>query len=134
MDGDETATAGTVLLVDDEPQLLRLMARVFTRAGYRVLEAPDGDRALAICEDETLREQIDVVVLDVIIPPAGAAPVVEGLLARRPDLGLVLVSGDQPPAALTARLEAHGGIFLRKPFAPRALLESVASLRAGSRS
>jgi DNA-binding NtrC family response regulator len=121
--------SATILIVDDEPHLLRLLVRVFEREDFTVLSAAAGDRALEVFSAHA--DEIDAVVLDVIIPPRGAGEVLDGVLARRPDVGLVLVSGDQPPADVEARLEACAGRFLRKPFLPRELVEAVAEVCAG---
>jgi DNA-binding response OmpR family regulator len=114
-----------VLIVDDEPHLLRLLARVLERAGYRVVPAADGHVAI-----EAIRAHGTgclVLVLDVSIPPRGAEAVLDVLEARALAAGLVMVSGDALDPALASRVEALGGCFLRKPFLPDALLEAVRS-------
>lgn len=115
--------ARTILLADDEPQLLRLLRRVLEREGYRVLTAEDGDEAVALFEKHA--DEIDLLVLDVIIPPGGAGAVLDLVLEQRPDLQLILVSGDLLDPALRARLEETGGLFVRKPFLPRTFTATV---------
>ena len=115
--------APTLLVVDDEPQLLRLLVRVFEKHGSRVLPAesvPEADRVLAAHADE-----IDALVLDVIVPPAGVDPLLSRMESLRDDVGVVLTSGDELRPVLKRRLEALGGVFLRKPFSPAALLTAV---------
>ena len=51
-----------------------------------------------------------------MIPPEGVEPLLSGMLRLRDDVGVVLTSGDELGARLRARLEALGGVFLRKPF------------------
>lgn len=114
-----------VLVVDDEPHLLRLLARVLERAGYGLVAAVDGEAAI-----EAIRAHGTgplVLVLDVLIPPRGAGAVLDVLEARPLAAGLVMVSGDALDGALAARVEALGGCFLRKPFLPDALLDAVRS-------
>ena len=77
-----------------------------------------------------LEAEIDAMVLDVIIPPRGARDVLENVLARRPDISLVLASGDDPPDDLRKTLEGCGGRFVRKPFRPGNLVATVAELVA----
>jgi len=105
----------TVLVVDDEPHLLRLLSSTFEKSGYRVLAARDGPGAVA--EFERKHATIDAVFLDVGIPPAGIGCALERMLAIRRDVGLVLMSGDDLHEGLRATLDAHGGHFVRKPFA-----------------
>jgi len=115
--------SATVLIVDDEPQLLRLLVRVFEREGFTVLSAETGDKAMDLFSAHAAR--IDALVLDVIIPPRGATEVLEAVVEQRAGVGVVLTSGDHPPEAITATLDQCGGRFLRKPFLPRALVDSV---------
>jgi len=123
-------TSTTILIVDDEPHLLRLLVRVFEREGFTVLSASAGDEAL---EHFAAHEsEIDALVLDVLIAPGGAGEVLDAVLARRPDIGLVLVSGEQLPAGLASRLDRCGGRFLRKPFLPSDLIHMVSEACPGA--
>jgi DNA-binding response OmpR family regulator len=124
--------AQTVLIVDDEPQLLRLLARIFEREGYEVLAAEDADQGIELFDRNA--DRIALLVLDVIIPPKGAVPVLEFVLPRRPELKLVLVSGEQLDDDLKDMLEARGGLFMRKPFPPKALLSQVKDMLAPGHS
>ena len=115
-----------ILVVDDEPPLLRLVVRVLERQGYSVLTASDGDQAIELFDKYV--DSIDVVLLDIVIPPNGIAGVMEHMVSARDDLVVVLTSGDIPEPALTAKIKECGGVFLRKPFLPKSLL---AALKAG---
>ena len=63
--------------------------------------------------------------IDVMIPPNGAGEIMRALDARRPDLRLMLSSGDYLDEDLKSQLAARGGRFLRKPYAPPVLLREV---------
>jgi DNA-binding response OmpR family regulator len=115
--------AQTVLIVDDEPQLLRLLVRIFEREGFEVLSAETADDAIEIFDRHA--ERIDGLVLDVVIPPKGAVPVLESVRPRRPDVPLMLVSGEQLEDELQDMLDEQGGVFMRKPFPPKMLLARV---------
>ena len=127
---DKTPTSATrtaaaaprsALIVDDEPQLLRLMARLLERAGYQTWLAGDGVEAGEIFDEHV--EDIDLALIDVMHPPgAGAADLLPELLAKKPDLEVILTSGAALPDALAETLTAIGGRFLRKPFVPNALM------------
>ena len=115
------STQRSVLVVDDDPQLLRLMTRLLEGAGHRVRTAADLPEALACFEAGV--PAIDSVLLDVnLAPGGGAVELLPQLRARAPGLDVVLMSGDALPDALERELSGRGGRFLRKPFAPKALL------------
>ena len=114
----------TALIVDDEDQLLRLMVRLLEGAGYRVWGAPDGVEALKLFREHAA--EIDLALIDVMHPPgAGASDLLPELLAERPDLAVILTSGDALPEDLEEKLTSIDGNFLRKPFLPKALLRLV---------
>lgn len=119
MPGD--AAPATILVVDDEPPLLRLVGRVLKRQGFTVLSAANGDEAINLFDKHL--DSIDAVLLDVLIPPNGVAEVMDHMTAARADLVVVLSSGDVPAPDVVERIKRHGGVFLRKPFLPKALLE-----------
>lgn len=108
-----------VLVADDEALLQRLIGRVLQQEGFEVVAVGDGDAAVTAVEREPTR--FAAVVLDARIPPKGAAAPLCALLALRPDLGVVVISGAEPDAELAVLLRARGAVFLSKPFAPAAL-------------
>jgi DNA-binding NtrC family response regulator len=111
----------TVLVVDDEESLLRLMVRLLERADYQVWAAKDGTEARELFHQHAA--EIDLALIDVFHPPgAGAEDLLPELLEHKPDLDVILTSGDVLPAPLEEILTRIGGRFLRKPFVPKALL------------
>ena len=127
----EENASTTLLVVDDERQLLRLMVRVLERGPYRVLSATDADEAMELL---VARERdIDLVVLDVILPPKGIVPLLDRLFIHHPGMPVILTSGDTLDDAMRAQLERCRGVFLRKPFLPKLLMETVEGCLAAGR-
>jgi signal transduction histidine kinase/ActR/RegA family two-component response regulator len=120
----------TILLVEDEDAVRRLMARTLTRAHYRVLEAASPDEARAIFDRHA--DEIAVVVTDVVMPEMRGTALAEIFQARRPGLPVLFVSGYSeavPPATSPA-----GNVsFLAKPFPASKLLAEVAALTVATR-
>jgi DNA-binding NtrC family response regulator len=112
-----------VLIADDEALLRRLMTRVLEADGHRVQEATNGDEALAALD--ATPDGIDVVVLDLGMPPHGALETLERMLALRPHVGIVLTSGLPPDPSLDGFISEKRCVFLQKPFAPEALRRAV---------
>jgi CheY-like chemotaxis protein len=121
----------TALVVDDEDQLLRLIARVVERGGDQVLTAATGDEARAIFREHAA--EIQIVLLDVMMPDGdGAATLLPEFLETRPDLEVILTSGDALPSNLATELGRIGGQFLPKPFVPQALLRMFQAPESGA--
>jgi CheY-like chemotaxis protein len=116
-----------VLVAEDDASLLRLLVRLLETDGHEVLAAGDAEQALALVARHGA--QLRAAVLDAGLRPRGAREVVEALGPAAGGAGLVLVSGGGLDGELEALVHGRGGIFLRKPFAARALRDALA--RAG---
>ena len=117
------ADPATILVVDDEALLVRLIARLLEKAGHTVLTASDADEAVQVFQEA--RGSIGGLVVDLSIPPEGAEKLALTLLETSPGLGIVLMSGAPPDRSLENLLSNHGGDYVPKPFAPEALLAAV---------
>jgi DNA-binding response OmpR family regulator len=119
--------APLALVVDDEPIVLRLVARIFERSGVDVHAAEDGASAIAWLN--AAHRSVDQALIDATIPPDGAAPVIEALRAHDPSAAIVLSSGKPLQTDHQRLLEAVGAVYLAKPFGPQALLNAVEAAR-----
>jgi DNA-binding NtrC family response regulator len=122
-------TATSILVADDEDQLLRLCSRLLTRQGYTVLTACDGDEALRVFQEN--RDAITAVVFDATLPPDGAAAIFEQIARDRGDLRAIFTGGDAPSPTLRELIEERRGVFLHKPFPGAALVRAVAGESPG---
>ena len=116
-------SAGTILVVDDEPIVRNSLRRALTRFGYRVLEAGDGGSALAALQ--TADPPVDLVILDLVLPGGGAG-IFEVLKAVRPDLKVLVSSGYSPDADNARALASRAEGFLAKPYEMAELKRAVA--------
>jgi PAS domain S-box-containing protein len=108
----------TVLLVEDEPTVRALAARILRAHGYVVVEAATGEEALRLIETGELRPEI--IVSDVIMPQMGGKELLDRVSARFGRPRSILVSGYTDGVVI-----APGTPFLPKPFTPEALLKKV---------
>ena len=119
-----TPVSGAVLLVEDEPPLLRLAARALRSAGFEVVTAACAAEALELLESSGTAPA--ALVSDVVMPGMDGLALAGQLRARWPGLPVLLVSG-YAEAALGRDLAAEGLRLLAKPYG---LSELVAELRA----
>lgn len=122
----EAAHHKTVLVVDDEPDVLRITSKILQLAGFEVIEATSGIEALATFERQGAG--IDVVVLDVTMPGLGGSEVFDRLRRLDPRIGILLTSGfDEGEVLATMRPTAPYG-FLSKPFHAQELVAAALDL------
>ena len=117
---------GTILLVEDEESVRRLARRVLENAGYRVLEATQGDEALAIAEQWL--DAVDLVVTDIVMPDMSGQELSLRLRERQPALRILYVSGYTDDAILQHGTLLPDTAFLHKPFTPTLLISKVREL------
>jgi two-component system cell cycle sensor histidine kinase/response regulator CckA len=117
--------AGNILLVEDDERVRRATARLLHGEGYRVLEAADGQQALALAEREGA--SLDLLVTDVVVPGMGGIPLAERVRDVRPDLPVLFVSGYDESSFLAVDPSA-GVDLLRKPFTADMVLRRVRRL------
>jgi PAS domain S-box-containing protein len=122
----------SVLVVEDEDTLRRLVERILVRAGYRVTVARHGADALRIAA--TMQPPLEVLVTDLVMPEVGGRVVAETLRAANPTLPVLFISGYDPdPVMLDASEQEHTS-FLAKPFTGVALLDAVRQLIPAART
>jgi PAS domain S-box-containing protein len=122
---------GVVLLVEDEPALRAVVARVLRASGYEVVEAADGVEALE--RARARREDFDAVITDVVMPRMGGRELAERLREERPAVPVLFVSGHVEEASTGGSLP-RGAAFLGKPFEPEALRRALLELTARRRA
>jgi PAS domain S-box-containing protein len=113
----------TVLLVEDEEGVRALTRHVLNGCGYTVLEAADGRQAVRVAEQ--YGGQIDLLVTDVVMPDMGGRAVAERLLASRPGLKVLYLSGYTDDAVVRHGILEAQVQFVQKPFSPAALAQKV---------
>ncbi len=120
---DEPRGNETILLVEDEPTLLRLVQKVLTTRGYRVLTAVNGEDALRTARAGGMR--FDLLVTDVVMPRMGGPELVARLREIRPDLKTLYISGYTDSVLMQRGLVEGEVDLVPKPFSPGDLLGKV---------
>jgi PAS domain S-box-containing protein len=119
--------ARTILVVEDEPMVRALAARLLRRAGYVVIDAADADDALRLVPPSGLAG-VDLLLTDVVMPRVRGPELADRLRALRPDLPVLFASGYTEHAEeLRSRLGERTD-FIPKPFTPGELTRKVRAL------
>jgi two-component system, cell cycle sensor histidine kinase and response regulator CckA len=113
-----------VLIVDDEPSVLTITARLVERLGYRALTAENG--AEAIDRLRTGHEPIDCVLIDLTMPDMSGDRVIATLRDSAPELPVVLMSGYSAEEMALRVGASHSTYFLQKPFSSEMLRATLA--------
>ncbi len=116
-----------LLLVDDDPAVLRLMARILVRAEWDVATAVDAEAARSAAAASAPR----VAVVDLGLLPEGGVSLARELQQAHPDIGLVFVSGAPPGTDDRNWIVSVGAQYVGKPFGPDPLLRAVAAAAGG---
>jgi two-component system cell cycle sensor histidine kinase/response regulator CckA len=116
----------TVLLVEDEYQVRKLVHEVLQSRGYRVLAAKDALEAIPL--EENYPGRIDLLITDVVMPGMSGRELAQHLGATRPETKVLFISGYTDDAILRHGVTAPGTAFLQKPFALEDLLQRARTL------
>ncbi len=116
--------AEAILLVEDQPEVRGVIADTLVRHGYDVLVAANGVEALSILERH--EGDVHLLVTDIVMPGMSGRDLAERLVAARPDLRVLYMSGYTDDVITRHGVVLETGMaFLQKPFTPNLLLQTV---------
>ncbi len=113
----------TILLVEDEPSVMRLTRRILERLGYTVLAAESPTEALRQAREHT--GPIDLLLTDVIMPEMSGWDLSQVLVVLRPETAVLFMSGYSADVLAPRGVPASDFALLQKPFAFRELAARV---------
>jgi CheY-like chemotaxis protein len=123
------SSGGTILLVDDDEVLIELNREILESAGYRVLAACSGWEALEMYG--VWKGDIDLVMLDMIMPGMGGGETFRELKKMDPRVSVIIISGYSLPDEVCRLIEEGCRGFLQKPFQLPALLKKIRQVIGG---
>jgi len=113
----------TILVVEDEDALRKMICDILEPSGYTVFEASSGGEALSFCE--RYEKHIHLMITDVIMPQMSGPELYDRLTALRPELKVIYISGYTDHAIALHGVLGPGIPFLQKPFSVNALIQNV---------
>jgi two-component system, cell cycle sensor histidine kinase and response regulator CckA len=121
--GHSASHSSTILAVDDDSRILHLLDDVLRTAGYRVLLANGGQRAIETHESSP--ERVGLLLTDVVMPDLTGPVLAERLRAKQPGLQVLFISGYHDADRVQQFVTRRGFTLLPKPFTVESLLRSV---------
>jgi len=112
----------TILLVEDEPGVRRLISQMLLLTGYSVLEAANGTEAIALTEE--CKHTIDLLLTDIVMPFMSGGELAERLGREHPQMRILFTSGYMDDGVVR-EVVSIGAQFLPKPFSPDTLVRKV---------
>lgn len=113
-----------ILVVDDEPSIVTLLAFNLEKAGYTVLTANDGKTAL----DLTKNEMIDLVVLDLMLPEMDGIEVCRSMREEGMQVPILMLTAKDDELDKILGLELGADDYMTKPFSPREVIARVKAI------
>ena len=117
---------GTVLIVDDEADVLKICTSVLENIGYRVLSAKDGQEAIKLYRNN--KDEIDIVLLDMIMPNMSGGELYDRLKEINPEVKVLLSSGYSIDGEATEILNRGCDGFIQKPFDIKKLSAKISKI------
>ncbi|MEP7135435.1 MAG: response regulator transcription factor [Chloroflexota bacterium] len=112
-----------ILVVDDEPKIVRLARDYLEKHGFRVATAADGQSALAVAR----RDKPDLIILDLMLPGMDGREVCK-ILRRDSDVPIIMLTALAEEIDQVTGLEIGADDYITKPFSPRAMVARVRAL------
>ena len=116
----------TILLVEDDPQVLRSSQRILEGLGYTLLTAASGGQALELAKG--VSQAPDLLMTDVVMPGMNGRELAESLLPDFPSIKVIYISGHTGDTVLKAGIRQGQAEFLAKPFSPSELANKIRSV------
>lgn len=119
-EGESPRGTETILLVEDEESVRKVLARMLKTHHYKVLTAVDGTAALRLLDSTELH--VDLVVSDLVMPRMGGRELAQRLATLRPDLKIIFMSGYTEDSLIMSGGLDNAASFLQKPISSKDLL------------
>ena len=118
----------TILVVDDEPEIRKLVGAMVQRHGYKVLTADNGDHAITLLKNQ--KTPVDLLLTDVVAPGMSGPMLADKLVEQQPGLRVLFMTGYPGTHIVQSYIVEKGFALLHKPFTAEQLGRKVAELLA----
>lgn len=116
---------GRVLVVDDQPSIRQVTRLLLVRNGYEVIEAEDGEQAIATLESGDNPEKLVLVICDLVMPKGSGLEVTTYVRSHHPSIPVIVMSGSGDAQTAASLLQEGAADYLTKPVGPEQLIAAV---------
>jgi two-component system cell cycle sensor histidine kinase/response regulator CckA len=120
----------TILIVEDEDYVRKLLVRTLSAQGYTVLEASNSSDALTVCAPD--QQAIDLILSDIVLPDMPGPQLVEKVRLIRPGIRVLYMSGYAEHKIINTEVLREGVFFIPKPFLPSELHKKIREVLAAT--
>ena len=121
-----TTGSRTILLVEDELQVRKMIRSLLQRVGFSVLEAASGAQAIELSHNHP--GQIDLAVIDFGMPGMSGLDVANSILPQRPTMKVLYISGMVDSVAVASLVQGAPEMIVQKPFSAQELLGRIGEI------
>ncbi|MBW2466698.1 MAG: response regulator [Deltaproteobacteria bacterium] len=112
----------SILIVDDEPSILKMLEGEISYHGYKTIAAP---HAKAACQLAEKQPKIDLLITDIIMPGMNGIDLAREITSLHPDIRIVFMSGHYNPSVFEKSLPEKNYDFMVKPFGLDTLMNTI---------
>jgi len=120
---DSASQKTTILVVDDEPEIRKLVSAMLSNSGYQIILADTGEQAIKLFRKNP--QAIDLLLTDVVAPGMAGPTLADQLCELRPDLKVLFMSGYDSRQVVQKYVVEKGHLLLAKPFTLKQLEAKV---------
>jgi len=120
---EHSSAKTTILVVDDEPEIRKLVSAMLTNSGYQIILADTGEQAIKLFRKQP--KAIDLLLTDVVAPGMAGPTLADQLTELKPDLLVLFMSGYDNRQVVQKYVVEKGHLLLPKPFTVKQLEEKV---------
>jgi DNA-binding response OmpR family regulator len=115
-----------ILLAEDDPQIRTLLVEVLRNEGYMVYDAPDGEDAIQLFDQNS--EQIELLLLDLGLPKRTGVEVFRDIREKKPGVKIIAMSGWGQRETVDELYQEGVDIFIQKPYRPSEILRTIKNI------
>lgn len=126
---DDAGKKGSILVVDDDPEICSILTEILSRAGYSCDEANNGPSAIEMAQDK----RYDIALVDLLMPGLSGKETIARIKSISPGIAIAVISIVSDELSMKELFDAGASVYIRKPFKIEEVIATVEDLILGKR-